>query len=756
VPVVNRYYRPIITRIDMNRNFIAVSKKNFLDKKDLLNYCLISIIALICVAPYFFSFMKLPRTEGFDYSNIPLVLYARQLLSGECSYWFDKAALGIPWPIPHSMTHTPFMPLFGFLPIWTAVAINLYAHLLVMGIFVSRLCRKFALSHSLTTACTVTLMLAPALEYLYWSDAPSVFLTWCILPIIFYYTWELISEQNSYKVLSASIFLGASIGYTILNGHTGVFSTYLIGLVFFSLAWPKTLLNRFPYLTLAFFISLLVGADKLLSFANELKYFNLDSLRLHQPLYGGTSSLLWNTFIKPIFWPFGNNDAEGFQQLFELYIQKNKFSRTIGFGGIFAIMAIFLSPFYGRKFPAFRGLLVGFWSSMALLFLPMKMQPNMISASWTFRDPANIFGVFLAIATIKGIFLIEKQRKSILLRTLMAIQIAMIVIGSAPFIIGPLFINNSNFFTVADYHAAADIKRPTEYIALLSSALDSDGNKGGRSVVSAKIAYLMERDMLVSVGAVNNIAPLHGITDVSFLSKGVSLDAINHSQSIPYGQITGERLKHWRLKEGAGDWTIQDQSMISVLGIEAVVASLDDKILTTGLKKIGELKATGGNVLAIYRNEFPWPKAFFLPENLRGLVLSRKSECNTNAFICLNLKPLVDNFELGADPVSVKTRFNSDRLIFAERKNESDVIITTMFRPEWRSYSDDGRLLSVENWYGLLKIRIPPGVRQITLEYCPVLMKVAHWTSLIVIGTIIIFAIAQIWIGKMCIKIKMP
>ncbi|NOQ76548.1 MAG: hypothetical protein GQ475_01900 [Methylococcaceae bacterium] len=700
------------------------------------------IVSAVCIVPYLIGGMPLPRTEGFDFSIIPLKLYAEQLFSGESSLWFHSAGLGIPWPIPHSMTHTPFLPLFALLQPLSALALTLFFHLVIMGIYFQRLCLEIGINRSISIVCVLTIIIAPPLEYLYWSDAPAVFLGWCLLPIFLYYSWRLIVDKTLKEAIISGIWLGTVVGYAMLNSHSGVFSTYVIGVTLFVLAKPQILYKRLGVFFISILVASLLSADKWFFFISELQYFPNNVPRFQQETFGSPYSFLWNAFIKPFVWPFSSG-IHDWHDLYIHYFEKNRFSRTIGFGSVFTFITVFFAPKLIKDKPISKGLYFGFLGCLLLIFCPKELLPNFISASWTFRDPLCLYGVLLA-----GLTLQELSTRSINMpvNKILIAQTLVMLLGSAPFLLGPVFLENSDSQLVSQYNALMNKDEPSRYIQLLRKVTSSDGVSSGRILHSSSAAYAIENDKFIDVGAINNVAAYHGLTEVSFLTKGISLDVIAPSPSVPYGRITGERLKYWRLLEQPNEWVTQDQALLSLLGIEAVVATKSDIVSAPFLKKYGELTSLSGDSLIIYRNMKALPAAILMPERYETDEMTKRDSCDGNHLICVNFSNFVNQLNDDAEQPSVLLKKNGSLVISIKASNKvQNILLTSMYRPAWQAQASHGENLKVNNFNGLLRVTIPKGVSSLEMVYNPIERRITKTITLLSIILLMLFLFARIY-----------
>ena len=709
---------------------------------------LIFSISIAIAAPYFIPSTPLPRTEELDYSTIPLITYANQLLDGAVGYWYGNAGLGMPWPVPSTMTHVPTVFLFAFSPVFTAIGVTVFFHAALMGFYALRIADRMEFSPIVTVAFLFTLTLAAPLEYLYVSDATAVYLAWTTLPIAFYYLYELIHGDDQRRVmLKRATALGFFVSYGVLNGHSGVFSTYLIGLSVFVFAHGRIILSRIGWFILAAIMIVAISGEKVLFLMQEMAYFPPTVPRLQYSLHGGLKEQLWNFLLKPFFVP--TLRAWYNPELFlHQFVKANWVSRAITFGPVFALLAIFGARGIASS-PLKRPLIFSFWACTALMLWPIHLLPKQISAAWSFRDPVILFGAVLAAWVLDRRVKSNSPMWGIKPRRLAMAQIILVIIAAFPFVYGSWFREGPTSYTVEKYNSivASVDNAPLfrELARMLPGKEDnpSSDHIGRRFLASSKVKSLMEHDKIMNVGGLNNVGIVHGMEDVSFISKGISQDTIHPSQTLPYGLITGERFREWKyIVEEQRDWTIQDQSLLTFLGIHAVIATADERVTASKLVKGPTIQASDGTSMFIYRNDKVLPRAFFIdPTQLESM--QTKADCVASHLTCMDLSTFAKSIDPVARPVSFRQDRDRIELEFAKANQTRDLILTVMYRPEW-TITPQFLQLEPVSFHGVIRITIPPGIDRLSMEYRPigriVARKVSNGTLIFVVGIWIILS----------------
>jgi hypothetical protein len=673
-------------------------------------YFILSLFSVACSLPYFLPFTTLPRTEGFDYSVLPTILYAKQLVTGTTSLWEHRIALGIPWPIPHSMTHVPIIILYNWLPVFTVIGIITTIHLFIAGLYTKLLGTRMGFSSKVSTVCAFSVILCPALEYLYKSDAPGVFLTWCMFPVIIYYVEFLLCQRAARKEkLRAAVWLGTAVGYTVLNGHTGVFASYLVAISVFALVRPNPLLRNLKFFSLSIIVFGGISCEKLYFLFGELSKFPDTVQRLQYGLESSLFHLLWGTFLRPFFW-VTPPDVTTWKNLLITYISINSFNRTLGFGVTFSVLVFFLSWRY-LKNSRIKQLLIVVFICILFMTLPISILPAVFSASWIFRDPANFFGILLAGHIIMQIDALTWQAK------LLTTQMFFILAGAIPFICFPFFTEDG--YSVAVYNNLSKADSNTEFIHQIKNILGN--NKSGRVLFSSTATHQIANEQFIDVGVVNNILPLYGIADITYLTKGISLDTIHPAQSIPYGRITGQRLKQWRIsRDTSEDWTTQNDSMLQFIGADIVVTTPEDQVSSSSLTKESELKSHNHDKsLTLYKNNNTLPRALLYNLEILNYIDNKIKHCPPNHLTCCNVNHLIS--QLLDDSYSTDVVNSNDIIKISLPVSDKPrlLVYTGMYREGWGYTTNRNDSGLTFNTLGLIGVKVPAGVSSVTLSYKP-------------------------------------
>lgn len=662
---------------------------------DLVSGCaLVVFCSVVLILPHLLPWFPLPKSEDFEYTTIASTIHARQALSGMTPKWFWGAGLGSPWPLPLGLSHSPLGFLLAYLTPLTAVALIVFGHLILAGIAVLWLCERFSISKLVRPACILSAMFGVHVELLYSSDATTAFVGALWIPVILALMIHLLDGNSILRSCATAALLGIAGGLTIKEGHIGISASYAVGFIVFLLFQPYRTFKAAPYFLAAVLIALAVSYNQLAMLITEYRLYPADLIRL-QDGAGGMTHALWGMFIRPFS---------------RRWVESNMLVRTIGFGAVFAVVVCVLAARLYRT-PETRPLLLAFWCCVGMIFLPVSMLPAGASAIWPIRDVANLLGILLAGAGLSSIAL-SHRRLTIALTTA---QAALVLISAVPLIAGGELLTRRGIFTTGQYNALVDAANPTPFIRALKTAIGPGEDLSARFIATSQASQMMDQENLVDVGAVNNVSIAHGLAEVSFIAKGVSFDSIQRSQSKPYGAIVGDRYRQFELFAGANDWPRDDQDLLTLLGIKAVVAEAGEIVTAAGLRLQTTLKARDGFAISVYRNDRTLPSAFFVPASTLDEPLSKRPGCIHDVLVCYNVGPVVRAADISG--ISLETGKDEIRLNVSDASSARSILVTSMFRPRWTVMSGNAERISVQPWHGLMRVNIPAGTGSVVLRY---------------------------------------
>ncbi|MEO5376899.1 MAG: hypothetical protein H7832_03825 [Magnetococcus sp. DMHC-6] len=599
----------------------------------------------------------------------------------------------------------------------------------------------------------VTCTFSPTLHYLYWNEASCVFITTCMLPVALYYQIRMHFADNTRKEsLIAACLFGMTIGYQVLNGHPGVLSTYLIVHILIALGDVNRLSVVWLYI-LSMLVVILLSVDKVIFLWHEHAKFPAYIIREHQGHEIPWHLVLWNVFFKPFFLP-SLQSFDSLRQFGYEFYEYFKNIRTINFGGPFALSALLLSPILARQERMFFPLWFSMILTVFLLMIPGEFLPDFISSSWTWRDPVNLLGALLGAM---GISCLLKRpgfdspgRLQKWVHAVLVVQMLMMFFGNLPSLIGQvIFPSQVSFHHVGEYNAALDSKITTSFTRILKREFGEMANEqdpAPRMMYAKHSLQKLRRRHLVKIGLVPNVLILHGFAELYFISKGISQDRLAPSWSIPYGQIgPSENFNSSGLDMDEMDWPLQSQSLLTLLGVQAVVSMGESHVHAKYLEKVETVREPLKEPLSLYRNTNYWPNAIVLADEWVKTPLNYAPICKHKTLICLDVTPVVENTDPKRDPVNYKLIENGFLLTLAPSTQERWVLVTNMFLEDWRAWDKEGRSVHVQDWYGLVLVKVPSGADMVRLSAVSD-WRMPRWIFAILVQVaMIIFLVVHGW-----------
>lgn len=670
-------------------------------------FFLVSIIGIIfCLSPYLFDFLLLPKSEDFEYTLLPAIFTNLTSLESGALTWNWQAGLGAPWPLPIGLSHSPFRWLLGTVSPFRALAIITLVHMAACYGALLFIYRWFGVRGGIAILGTTTYILAPTIETLYNSDAYTVYFTSLYLPVMFACLIGVLTTDFIFRKTIWSILLGLAVGLAILEGHVGVLPIYFIALLVFSLFMGKAaVLRAIPYGVVSIVVAALIGSDVLVFMLREQMLFSPSAPRLQNLLHNYIGGIVTGMFLWPSvgFIPPLSLDPRDF---IEDWARAQSLVRNVAIGPV-VLIAVAVSY---RDLLTTERTRILLWSSLIVLLVmmvPLRWLPNAISASWPLRDFVNMSLCICAMYALQSPKIADLSR-----RRAVTMQIAIVVAGSLPLVFHSYFVSERGFFTSGQYAKLADPDVETPYIAALREGA-GEGGSFPRIAASSRAWLLMDQEAGVDQGIINNVAPLHGFSEVTFIAKGVSFDSIRTSVARPYGTIVGSQIDRWALKKGEFDWITDDQPLLTLLGIRVVVTTGDEKPKASALRKYKTITTRDGFVFDFYRNETVLKRAFFL--NKPSLMQEPPARCAERILVCFEVADIIAH---ASDIVEgIQYSGNAMSIRFPPTMGERQLIVTYMNRNNLVATDNEGRRLATIAWGGLTSVTVPEGVSGISVSY---------------------------------------
>jgi hypothetical protein len=228
-------------------------------------------------------------------------------------------------------------------------------------------------------------------------------------------------------------------------------------------------------------------------------------------------------------------------------------------------------------------------------------------------------------------------------------------------------------------------------------------SRPGRLLYSPQVDYeVRERALLASGLGVNALA-YRGVPVVNGWFKGVSTDPIWPDERRYYSRI---RTPQALVESGA---------TLDVLGIRYVLATTGERVAPD--LRLHRQLPPGPIPLSLYENTDAWPGAFLLDENAARLDLPVLSGCENDRLLCRDFSPVAGRRQPGQ--VDLVREEGALDVSIEGLDTSALLVVTEMFRPEWRASSGGVELSTSSFAGGLLAVHVPAGLRSVNLVYRP-------------------------------------
>lgn len=248
-----------------HRSLETVRKRwqNAPDGGHLLFGALVILTAVVFLSGYVLG--GVGDVEDFNSTGLTTYLFMRSLFAGDNPLWTPLLGLGLPQPFRISLIQHPLGFLFAFLGPLAAIKIIVFAQGLIGAAAFYLLSREFSMPRPVAATCAISYILSTAaVEYLFFDDFFSTFLSYCLYPLIIYAFLLIARAGQGVQVWTPALALGLWIGLLVATGLASHVASYLLVIVAFILVPPDILRLRWVPLAVSAlvctFISLSVSA----------------------------------------------------------------------------------------------------------------------------------------------------------------------------------------------------------------------------------------------------------------------------------------------------------------------------------------------------------------------------------------------------------------------------------------------------------------------------------------------------------------
>ncbi len=660
--------------------------------------------------------------EEYQHVIFSSLIHFKNLLRGAYLFWYDGLGLGTPLHLGGgSMNHHPLFLLSPVISLRLVLTLLWTVHLTIAGVYVLRLCADLAIARPIALVVLFSYVLSAAtLNYAYTDDWPAVFLTWTMLPVLVLYLQRFLTREDASPVVAA-LRLALLFAFTILNGNPGHQMVVYIVLAVFVLFHAYDRPRLLAWLAFIGIVVATMVSERLYYLATEAVAF---PAHLERNVRGGYDLL---SYLTVALRPLTSNVVSALAgsatlaELMQTLVAENRAVRLPFVGAVFLVAATTTAAWLvlamrmrtdGQR--AKTAVALCFVVSVVLSVFGESIFRNSLGVIWFFRDPMILFallaaGIGLSVAWRLG------GRVRVAVIVLVVGHCIQMVSFAAPVVINAMRGDSMAFFR--------GVETPGAFAVWLT---DAAASHGARLYLSPAAEALFRRQLAPEgLYALTDLSRL-GLAPVNGWFKGVSMDPLYPSTDLMQGRIRGELD------------VIDNGPLLDVLGVGLVLVLEDDlsKIRTAGtLRQIGSFDTrtlVGNKRFVLLANPDHWNRASVLAPSAAKFVPAKRHTCSHDRFLCADLADLAAAHL--DDTVTIAGRHGDLTLTLAPATAPRLVVVSQLYRVEWRAEADGRRLVTRAVAGALLGIDVPAGVAAIDLGYRPAVRGILLLVSWLAIG----------------------
>lgn len=635
-----------------------------------------------------FVFGAVGDAEDFYTTAVGTRLFFRSLADGTNPFWTDLLGLGLPQPFRISLVQHPLGPLFALMDPLAAIKAVVVVQGLAATVCVYLLCRRLAMERLVAATCALSFISSTSvLQYLFIDDYFSQFLSVCLVPAIVLALVGLFDARPGRHALVHGLWTGWLAGLLVATGLASLTATYALVLVVFLAASPATAWARRRELGVALLVCLLASSGLVTLLASELVRFPDDALRAVHP-----------------------NASPLVHALAALGIDVPGDLRVTGFGPVAAVAAgvalwLPLGP-HGWRLKA------SFVASFVFLLLPAGAYFSVISATWTFRDSLNLFGILLF-----GALLSARRWPRPLVATACISQLVFLGVLALP------------SWSTAIRNAREPGGEPSQVTlrgggAFFQRVHALIGAGPHRIVLSDSVTDESRVEGLRS-GGVINAGSLTGVRVLNTFARGIATNGLHPDEGLMEGMVS------------VTDRNLASRDFLDVLGLTHVLA-FEGERPAEGLERVGEVPM-GRRTVIVWRNPTAWPVAVEIDPAGAGVELPLAASCGHDRFLCSDFSAVRGFLRDRHAPVAAALHGGNISVTLEPASTSRFFLVTSWYRPEWTA--TDPRIEVMPAFGQLTGVRVPAGVEALTLVYRPLRLMAAYVVSTIVLVAVPVLAV---------------
>lgn len=622
------------------------------------------------------------------------------LRTGSLSYWDPNWNFGVPDSHPAGLAFHPGAWLIPFTSLRPAFAFFVLSNLLLLGYGGIRLLDALRIRSRETSILFLSALYGSlaTLDYALHNTIPTGLVNWTCLPLMaamFLGFLETKPRRERLRDFTGNALL---IGFFIANSNPSIAFPTVVGFAIFAIgvAIARKGVRGAGIPLLVYGASSLLGGlvaiDKYLGLLEELKYLATDVTRSGVS-YTFDTAFLWHVLFRPLCMLPGCTGL--FDQRWEVFSPYP----GIGFGLQILVFSapIWLYALYRLKDSRFRfalALTFAYFVGLKLITINPRRLGTLPGGNSSFRDILSLLGITLSVY----LFAWLRPRSKHLFPVLLGVQLISL---------GLLFAPYAKRMAIPDRLTWDQYEWSDED---LQTIRDWEKNPGRTAFTNFESRTNLSNSRLLPEG----IPVLGGST------KGVSLDVFSPSVLRFYGEIPV-----------VPDLT-RSLDLLRFVNVRRVLTtghSIPPPISTFPQSRPFPRTPSFESTL-IYEIPDSFPLAFTLPRSSIPETLPLLPGCKHDRLICRDfsfsqsIHPQIHE----ADSSWTGQQWRISLPIPAG--NAETLILTQMFRPQWRAISSQGGNLRVFPLFGaFIGVELPPGTKSLSLEYRPIARSRMRWVS---------------------------
>jgi hypothetical protein len=136
---------------------------------------------------------------------------------------------------------------------------------------------------------------------------------------------------------------------------------------------------------------------------------------------------------------------------------------------------------------------------------------------------------------------------------------------------------------------------------------------------------------------------------------------------------------------------------------------------------LDKLTLTSGETVDLYENPDAWPEAVVLDGRIKQKEFTQFSDCGHARLLCRDFRG-IENLRRIESQVQLQRKGNSLEITLSNYQLGDLLLVSKMYRPEWRATGIHGRMNTRKILGGLTAMDLQIETKNIKFEYVPVVL----------------------------------